>query len=87
MKLKTVSMLELRSRGRDVVRRLERGEKLALTYRGKRVATLVPECSGKNRPIPADDPIYRFVESAEPMGSMTNEQIDQLLYGKPSDLR
>ncbi len=81
--MKTVSMLELRSRGRDVVRRLERGEKLALTYRGKRVATLVPECSGKNRPIPADDPIRTFHLHAEPMGVMTNEDIDQLLYGEP----
>ncbi|MGI8605006.1 MAG: type II toxin-antitoxin system Phd/YefM family antitoxin [Verrucomicrobiales bacterium] len=81
--MKTVSMLELRSRGRDIVRRLEKGERLALTYRGKKVATLVPESPPANRVIPADDPIRRLHEIAEPMGSMTNEEIDQLLYGEP----
>jgi len=76
-------MLELRSRGRDVVKRLERGEKLGLTYRGKRVATLVPEEFEKNRLIPAEDPIRTFHRFAEPMGGMTNAEIDQLLYGDP----
>ncbi len=84
--MKTVSMLELRSRGRDVVKRLERGERLALTYRGRRVATLVPAEKDEDRPIPAGDPIFEFVGCAEPMGGMSNEEIDRLLYGGQADL-
>lgn len=79
--MKTVSMLELRSRGRDVVRRLERGERLELSYRGRIVATLVPTEADASKPIPPDDPIRTFHKFAEPMGAMTNEEIDQLLYG------
>ncbi len=83
----TITMLDLRSRGKDVVKRLERGEKLALTYRGKRVATLVPERPDDDVPVPPEDPIFQFAAGAEPMGGMTNEQIDQLLYGQSADLR
>lgn len=80
--MNSISMLELRSRGKDVVSRLERGETLALTYRGRRVATLVPAGLDSDFPVPADDPIYRFAGGAEPMGGMSNEQIDRLLYGE-----
>ena len=69
-----------------MVKRLERGEKLGLTYRGKQVATLVPARAGKNRPIPPDDPIRTFHQYAEPMGAMTNEDIDRLLYGEPGKI-
>jgi antitoxin (DNA-binding transcriptional repressor) of toxin-antitoxin stability system len=79
--MKSVTMVELRSRGRDVIKRLERGETLALTYRGKKVATLVPVEAEAGRPIPPDDPIRTFHRFAEPMGAMKNEEIDQLLYG------
>ncbi len=80
-------MLELRSRGRDVVKRLERGERMALTYRGRRVATLIPEEAEDARRIAPDDPIFGFVANAEPMGGMTSEKIDRLLYGGQTDLR
>ena len=85
--MKTVSMLELRSRGKDVVRRLERGERLELTYRGRKVARLEPMNPVEAGPIPEDDPIFALLEKAEPLGPMTNEAIDQLLYGPEADLR
>ncbi len=85
--MKSVSMLELRSRGRDIVKRLQKGEHLTLTYRGKKVATLTPEPCGKKVAITSKDPIYKFVDLAEPMGAMTNEEIDQALYGVESNLR
>ena len=85
--MKTVSMLELRSRGRDVVRRLDQGERLELTYRGRTVATLVPAQAEEADPIPANDPIFAFIAQAEPLGSLTNEEIDQVLYGPEADLR
>jgi antitoxin (DNA-binding transcriptional repressor) of toxin-antitoxin stability system len=38
--MKAVSMLELRSCGRDLVKRLKRGERMELTYRGRKEAML-----------------------------------------------
>jgi antitoxin (DNA-binding transcriptional repressor) of toxin-antitoxin stability system len=85
--MKTVSMLDLRSRGRDIVRRLERGERLGLTYRGRKVATLVPVAEEPGEPFPTDDSIFQFVGGAEPMGNLTNEHIDQVLYGDQAGVR
>jgi antitoxin (DNA-binding transcriptional repressor) of toxin-antitoxin stability system len=85
--MNTITMLELRSRGREVIKRLERGERLDLTYRGRKVARLEPIQQDESGPIPADDPIFTFFKHAEPLGSMTNEEIDQLLYGPEADLR
>lgn len=80
--MKTITMLELRSKGREVVKRLERGERLELTYRGRRVARLEPFRAESAGPVPADDPIRTFHKLAEPLGGMSNEDIDQLLYGE-----
>jgi antitoxin (DNA-binding transcriptional repressor) of toxin-antitoxin stability system len=85
--MKTISMLELRSKGRDIVKRLDRGERLELTYRGRKVAVMEPAVSKKSTPIPADDPIFAFLERAEPLGGLTNEDIDQVLYGWQADPR
>jgi antitoxin (DNA-binding transcriptional repressor) of toxin-antitoxin stability system len=85
--MKTISMLELRSKGRDIIRRLKRGERLTLTYRGRKVATLLPEPLDDDTPVASDDPIHTFAGMAEPMGPLTNEEIDQTLYGEQSDLR
>ncbi len=80
-------MLELRTRGREIVRRLERGEKMALTYRGKRVGLLTPDPESEKAPIPADDPLHAFAAMAEPLGGLSNEEMDQFLYGEQADFR
>jgi len=82
--MKTITMLELRSKGREVVKRLERGERLDLTYRGRKVARLEPIRAAQNQGVPEDDPIRTFHKFAEPLGTMNNEDIDQLLYGENS---
>lgn len=82
--MKTISMLELRSKGREVVKRLERGERMDLTYRGRKVARLEPIRPAMDGPIPDDDPIRTFHKFAEPLGAMSNEDIDQVLYGENS---
>ena len=85
--MKTISMLELRTRGKEIVKRLNRGERMSLSYRGKKVATLVPEEDAWEKPAAADDPIRRLCKLAEPgLGSMTSEEIDQHLYGDSKDL-
>lgn len=82
--MKTVSMLELRSKGREVVKRLDRGERLELTYRGRKVARLEPVREDRRGPVSDDDPIRTFHKIAEPLGSMSNKEIDRLLYGEGS---
>lgn len=75
-------MLELRSRGREIVKCLEHGERLELTYRGKKVGIIEPALSEGDKRIPIDDPIRTFHGYAQPLGSMTNQEIDRLLYGE-----
>jgi len=85
--METISMLELRTRGKEIVIRLKRGERMSLSYRGKKVATLMPLEGAGEKPAAANDPIRRLCELAEPgLGSMTSEEIDQHLYGDSEDL-
>ncbi len=82
--MKTVTMLDLRLRSREMVKRLERGESLRLTYRRRILATLVPV---REPTCAVDDPIRNLCALAEPgLTPMTNEEIDQLLYGEPKNL-
>lgn len=78
--MKTIPMLELRQQAERVIRQLDAGERIVLTYRGKQIA--------KIEPFPAqardqNDPFYRLPELADAGGqSLTNDEIDEILYGK-----
>ena len=83
--MKTISMVELRKNSEAVIAQLKQGLSFTLSYRGKPIANLVPVLPGKHQ-IKADDPLYTLAEHAD-AGSpdnraLTNEQIDQILYGK-----
>jgi hypothetical protein len=43
-----------------------------------------PALLKKSARVPDDDPIRTFHKLAEPLGPMSNEDIDQLLYGEGS---
>jgi len=80
--MKTITMLDLRLRSQEMVKRLQRGESLRLTCRRRRSATLVPE--SESAVLDKDDPLRSLCTLAEPgLEPMTNEQIDQALYGAP----
>jgi len=80
--MKTITMLDLRLRSQEMVKRLQRGERLRLTYRRRRIATLVPE--SESVVLEKDDPLRSLCTLAEPeLEPLTNEQIDQVLYGAP----
>ena len=75
----TVSMAEFRRDAEAIIRKAQQGKRMILTYRGKPVMRLEPildEVPG------ADDPFYALAELADSGGkSLTNEQIDRIVYG------
>ena len=76
---KTVSMLDLRAHAKQIVGQVRAGEALVLTYRGRPALRLEPI-----RPptVEADDPFYRLAELSKRRGtSLTNRQIDDIVYG------
>ena len=75
--MKQISMLEFRRDAEAIIRQVRRGKRFIMTYRGKPVMRLEPL---EPRKIRSDDPIYRLGELAEPMGSLTNEEIDRIVY-------
>lgn len=78
--MKTISTSELRSRTRSLVRTLEGGKAVSLTYRGHKLAQIWPLKSHNG--IRADDPLYCFPHVADKSAKpLTNREIDRLVYG------
>jgi len=74
-----VTLLEFRRSAQRVLRRVQRGERLVLTCRGRPVARLEPITAPRPGP---EDPIYRIATLARKGGhSMTNRGIDRAIYG------
>jgi antitoxin (DNA-binding transcriptional repressor) of toxin-antitoxin stability system len=78
--MKTISTSQLRSRTRALVRTLEKGAAVSLTYRGYKLANIWPLKSKSG--VGADDPLYRFHRLADKAAEpLTDRQIDRLVYG------
>ena len=78
--MKTVSMLEFRHHAEKIIDQVQQGQRMILTRRGKPVARLEPIIE---KTLDADDPFYSLAELAEPGGgSLSNDQIDDILYGE-----
>jgi prevent-host-death family protein len=76
---KTVSMLDLRAHAKQIVGQVRAGEAIVLTYRGRPALRLEPI---RPATVQADDPFYRLGELSQRRGaSLTNRQIDDLVYG------
>ena len=71
---------EMRFQFDRVLRAVKAGRALTLTYRNRPLARIVPLQTEPE--IPEDDPIFRLHELAEPIGPLTNAQIDAAIYGK-----
>jgi prevent-host-death family protein len=72
---------DLRFRFERVLTAVKNGATVTLTYRNRPMAKIVP-LQTRARRIRAGDPIYRFHEFAEPMGTLINRQLDRILYGR-----
>jgi prevent-host-death family protein len=77
--MKEISMLDFRRDAERIIARVQKGERLILTRRGKPVARLEPI---RNEAFRAEDPFYSLCELAEPAGSLTNRRIDEILYAQ-----
>ena len=73
-------MLDFRHHAEEIIGQVQKGQRMILTFRGKPVARLEPILpNGVN----AEDPFYALDELSAPSGqSLSNRQIDKLLYGQ-----
>ena len=75
----SVSMLDFRRHAQQIIRSVQKGRRLELTYRGEVVARLEPP----ELAVAEDDAIYSLPELAVRAGeSLTNRQIDEVVYGE-----
>jgi prevent-host-death family protein len=75
----TISTHEMRFKFDRVLRAVKAGQSLTLTYRNQPLARIVP-FQAEAEPA-ANDPIFRLHELAEPIGPLTNAEIDATIYG------
>jgi prevent-host-death family protein len=75
----TISTDEMRFQFARVLQAVKAGRSLTLTYRNKPLARIVPLKA--QQAISADDPVFRLHELAEPIGPLTNAEIDAAVYG------
>ena len=77
--MKTVTMLDLSTNSETIIKELQKGIQMRITYNGKPVGYLLPI---EENSYPEDDPIFDLPDHAEEMGALTNKEIDVLLYEK-----
>lgn len=77
--MKKISMLDFRLDAERIVAQIQQGERMILTRRGKPVARLEPIIDESPA---AADPFYSLSDLAESGDSLTNPQIDAVLYGQ-----
>jgi prevent-host-death family protein len=75
----TISTHDMRFQFSRVLRAVKRGRSLTLTYRNKPLAQIVP--IAKAADISAEDPIFHLQGLAEPIGPLSNAEIDAAVYG------
>lgn len=75
--MKAVSLVEFRKNAGGVLRRIQQGQDLLLTVRGKPLARLGPVETA----IPEDDPLYRLSDLAvKGESSLSNREMDRIVY-------
>jgi antitoxin (DNA-binding transcriptional repressor) of toxin-antitoxin stability system len=78
--VKTISASELRSKSSSLVRALEKGRAVGLTYRGQKLAQIVPVRQSNG--IYAEDPLYKLHRHADRRASpLDDKAMDRLIYG------
>ena len=76
--MKTVTMLDLRRHAKQIIDRAQHGERMLLLYRGHPAMVLEPY---REETLIKDDPLFLLAEKAEDGESLSNSEMDELLYG------
>lgn len=76
-----VTLLEFRQHANDILNRVENGEEIIMTRRGKPAARLMPPADPATPEIREADPIYHLAKHAEKLGRMSNTEMDEAVYG------
>ena len=76
----SISTRDMRFQFGRILQAVKAGRSLTLTYRNKPLARIVPFKTPEE--VSADDPIFRLHELAEPMGPLTNTEMDAAIYGQ-----
>lgn len=82
---KVVNVHEAKTRLSQLLARVERGEQITIARAGEPVAVLGPIQRSRRAALPADDPLLNLDDFAVdgPGGTLTNAEIDAVVYGKP----
>jgi prevent-host-death family protein len=75
-----ISTNDLRFDFGRVLKAVKAGKSMTLTYRNKPLARIVPLPA--EEAVRADDPLFRLHELAEPIGPLTNREMDEAIYGR-----
>jgi prevent-host-death family protein len=75
----TISTHDMRFQFGRILRAVKAGRSLTLTYRNKPLARIVPLRDQVE--LAKNDPVFRLHELAEPIGPLTNREIDSAIYG------
>jgi prevent-host-death family protein len=76
----SISTHEMRFQFGRVLQAAKAGRSLTLTYRGKPLARIVP--LKPHAELSPDDSVFRLHELAEPLGPLTNAEMDAAIYGQ-----
>ena len=77
--MKTITMLDLRKNAKQIVERAQHGERMLLLYRGQPAMMLEPYREEKKDF--SDDPFFS-ISSVDGNGeALTNEEMDEIIYG------
>ena len=74
----SITMVELRRNAESILRRVARGERFVLTYRGQSVAQLQPI---QDKSDEDESDFYTLCGVATDAPSLSNAQIDDAIYG------
>ena len=82
---KPINIHAAKTRLSQLIARAERGERIIIARDGKPVAQLGPAPKAKRTGLPPDEPLLNLGDFAVDgdAGVSNNEEIDQVLYGKP----
>lgn len=85
--MKKVSMLEFRRDAESIIRKVQQGKRMLLTYRGKPVLKLEPlegtnaKAGSKKKTLLSLCELGERLVPSGPETHLTNEEIDRLVYG------